>query len=491
MAKMSRYLSEETDPTVRAIPAVHGASGHARARSPRRCPRRARSRPDRRAEQRDDLPALVRARRICAAFSVDAAAGLVFHEGVRRRACVRVFTDLALLLVIAGCHKAEPVQPPADDGSCFGATCVERAEAAMYYGDHESAREPLTAVCEKGDGFQCFRLAELHHHGRGGPVDLDKAAALYEQACTHEHPEGCEQRHELARAGKGGPEVELDFALKACVGERPLGCMRAGEQMNAGRGVERDVPRAVELYERACKFGEVAGCTSAGELLYDPKGPAEAKARALSAFSSACVGHSGYGCLRMAIALHEGVGVPRDVERARAQFTRACEFSEQDGCHNAKLLAEAGGKPITLELTTAAPQIGQGGLEARDITCRMNQQGQPVLDDVMSRVARFKRSLDRCVKDGGVVLTVSWDFEKGHVEDARVRGRASSKVTKCVGWTLRKARMPATGTCQALLLLGEPGAAAKSLEAHIARQQKKAKKKDPHAPKQLDLAEED
>ena len=32
----------------------------------------------------------------------------------------------------------------------------------MYYHDYDHAREPLAAVCENGDGFGCYRLAELH-----------------------------------------------------------------------------------------------------------------------------------------------------------------------------------------------------------------------------------------------------------------------------------------------------------------------------------------
>lgn len=384
--------------------------------------------------------------------------------------------ELGLLVLVAvGCHKEGREAPPPEDSGCFGATCVEQAEAAMYYGDHASAREPLAAVCENKDGFACFRLAELYQHGKGGPADLTKAGELYEQACTFEYGEGCERRAELAKEGLGGPQVELDFSLKACEAQRGAACTRAGEQLNTARGVERDATRAIEMYEKACGLGEVAGCVGAGDLLFDPRGKQETKVRALAAFNSACVGHDGYGCLKLGIAVHEGLGTPRDVARAKTHFARACEFNVQDGCHVAKQLEQSGGEPVVLELTTAADQLSGDGLEARSVSCRMSEQGLPALGAVMSGVARHKRSLDNCAKDGAAV-SVRWEFAQGRVQEAKIRGYIQKKTAKCIEATIRRARMPAIGTCQAVFLLGDPDGAAKSLAARIARQKTKPKR---------------
>lgn len=370
-----------------------------------------------------------------------------------------------LLLALAGCHK-EASQPPPDDEGCFGARCVEQAEAAMYYRDYEGAREPLEAVCERNDGFQCFRLAELHHYGRGGPVDLKRAAEIYEKACVNDYPEGCERRSELAGEGEGGPEVELEFAIKACTGGRPLACTRAGQQLSLGRGVERDEVQAADMLQKGCKLGDVDGCVGAGDLLLsNPNSSHEAKARGLAAYVSACVGHSGYGCLKAGIAFHEGTGTKRDVERAAAHFTRACEWQVPDGCHVAKQLAEAGGKPVELQLTTAAAELGAGGLEARELSCRMVEQGLPALSRVIAGVAKGKESLDACAKQGAAVA-VKWEFEAGKLREASVAGRVPKKLAQCVTYVLRKkAKFSRTGSCEAVLLLGDPEGAAKSLAA--------------------------
>jgi TPR repeat protein len=405
----------------------------------------------------------------CATIPVDVNAGLVFHEAVPRSAgLLRNVIVLALLLV--NCHK-ETTVAPVEEG-CWGATCVEQAEAAMYYGDHAAAREPLAAVCEGGDGFACHRLAELHQHGRGGAVDLAKAATLYEQACEKEHAEGCERRADLARDGQGGPTVELDFALKACEQQRPLACLRVGEQLATARGVEADIPRATEHYEKACKLGDVDGCVAAGNLLSNPEGPAEAKVRALSAFVAACVGHNGYGCLRAAIAFHNGTGTKPDPVRALAHFTRACEWSNADGCHVAEQLKAADGKPVVLELTSEAEELGHDGLEARSVLCRMDEQGPSALGEVMSSVARYKPALDACAKDGAA-LKVSWEFADGKVQDAKLHGWAPKKVATCVSAVLRRARLAPTGACEAVLLLGDKDGAMKALAARPVKKKKR------------------
>ncbi|HEY8375861.1 MAG TPA: tetratricopeptide repeat protein, partial [Nannocystis sp.] len=318
------------------------------------------------------------------------------------------------LVAFPACHRNRSEAQEPESEECFGARCVEEAEAAMWYKDYEKAREPLTAVCERGDGFQCYRLAELWHYGRGGPVDMGKAAKYYEASCAGDYPEGCEKRAELAREGDGDPAVELEYAMKACEGGRPLACVRAGEQINTARGVERDEAKAIEMFQKGCRLGDTDGCNGAGDLLFAQKS-IDAQTRGLAAYIAACTGHSGYGCLKAGIAFHEGIGTRRDIERARQHFARACEFLENDGCLIEKELAKAGGEPIVLQFTSEVDELASGGLQAYDFTCRMTEQGPSALDMVLSRVARHKDSLDGCMKNSGAAVAVAWEFDKNRV----------------------------------------------------------------------------
>lgn len=339
----------------------------------------------------------------------------------------------------------------------------------MYYKDYSDAREPLLAVCENKDGFACYRLAELHQLGRGGPVNLLTAATYYEQACTYEHFEGCEKRAQLARDGHGGPPVELEYAIKACEGRRNEMCTAAGLQLAEGRGVDRDVEHAIKIYETGCGYGETASCVGAGDLLAAVGGKGDTKARALSAYVNACIGHNGDGCLKVGIFLHEGIGVAPDVAKARMHFNKACEFSIPDGCSAVKQIDAGGGtKQVDLALTTTAEQHDGSGLPARSVSCNMTEFGMPALDSLLAKVARHKTALDACAEDGAAVA-VTLELEKGKVQKARTKGKTNYKVAKCVTTILEKIRLKPTGKCQAVLLLGNPEGAAKSMEERLAR----------------------
>ena len=380
----------------------------------------------------------------------------------RRGRCFR-FDFILSLALAAGCHK-ESTKTPTGDDSCFGAQCVEQAEAAMFYKDYDNAREPLTAVCEKNDGFQCFRLAELYQHGRGGPVDLAKAAEVYEKSCANDYPEACERRSDMAREGTGTPQIELEFAVKACAGGRPAACTRAGQQLHAGRGVEADLTQAIEMYQSGCKLGDIDGCTGVGDLLFSQSSP-DAKMRGVNAYINACVGHSAYGCFKAGIAFHDGTGTKRDVAKAEQHFAKACEWQNDDACHVVKQLSASGGKPVELELTTKVAELGAGGLEARDLACRMVEQGEPALAKVVAGVAKGKDSLDSCAKEGAA-LAVKWEFEDGKLLQAKVVGKAPKKVKECVAYVLRKkAKFSHSGACSAVFLVGDPDGAARALAA--------------------------
>ena len=388
---------------------------------------------------------------------------------VRRWASSYLIT--AALVSAAACHKDTTSTAPVVDKTCSGARCVEKAEAAMYYHDYEAAREPLEIVCKAGDGFQCFRLAELHRNGQGGPVDLERAVAFYESSCNGKHGEGCEKRAEFAREGHGGPDIELEYSVKACDLQRPLACMRAGEQVHQGRGVERDETRAITLYQSACRLGESGACANAGDLLLDAKRPPEDRARGLASYISACVGHNGYGCLKAAIAFHEGVGTKIDLERARMHFGKACDYNEQDGCRLEKALMASNGEPVDLELTTKVNDLDREGLEVKNMSCRMSQLGTPALQEVLGGVASAREALDACAKDGAAVA-VSWESEGGKMRNAKVTDKVAPKLSKCVVAALRKASVATDAACDAILLLGDPDGAVKALAVRQEQQDK-------------------
>jgi hypothetical protein len=258
-------------------------------------------------------------------------------------------------------------------------------------------------------------------------------------------------------ASEGDSAAELEFSLKACEGGRSLGCMTAGKSLDEGRVGARDKERAAELYEQACGIGAADGCTLAGDLLFDPKGSTLTKARTFTAYNSACVGYSGRGCLQTAICFYDGIGVPPNIDKARSHFTDACELGVEDGCHNAKRLASAKDTSAELELTTEAETMAEKGIVARELSCQSTRYGEAGLRAMLAAVARRRRAINECVKDGdGVAVGIRWSFSKGRISEVRYNGKASKRQVGCIGKELRKKSAPGKGMCSAVLLLGDP-----------------------------------
>jgi len=190
-----------------------------------------------------------------------------------------------------------------DGGDMSG--CVELAEQFLS-GDQASAL--LERACEGGEAEGCVQLGEILSGvaERGGPIDLKRAAQLFETACGDD-AEGCMLLAEARLSGAGveqSAEEAVSLLRQACR-TSPEGCFRLGAMYRDGEGAERDLQRAVTFFQRAC-YGQTS--TSA-------RGDAVAEA---------CYAH---GQL-----LVDGEGIERDLQTATRSIERACRLGHAEAC---------------------------------------------------------------------------------------------------------------------------------------------------------------
>jgi TPR repeat protein len=91
----------------------------------------------------------------------------------------------------------------------------------------------LQATCHNGTLEACVSLAELYLKGGEIPADPQRAAQLYEQACS---------------------------------GQNGKACTNLGLLYYQGIGVSKDLPRAKEFFQRGCRFHDKLGCTFPGGM---------------------------------------------------------------------------------------------------------------------------------------------------------------------------------------------------------------------------------
>jgi TPR repeat protein len=121
--------------------------------------------------------------------------------------------------------------------------------------------------CELGSAVACALLGDRYKGGRGVTVDPEKALELYERACGEGSSLGCSgQARMLDWASTEADNVQkLDEKAAELNGQHckqgdPFYCTLLADAYKDGRGLPKDIKRAIELYESACKSGQKRAC---------------------------------------------------------------------------------------------------------------------------------------------------------------------------------------------------------------------------------------
>lgn len=154
--------------------------------------------------------------------------------------------------------------------------------------DVDRARKLREYACARGDPFACALLERYN-----------VAAPLLEAECSHRNGAACWVLAQMYRGGKLGlPDTAkaAQLSIDACA-KNDHYCTDAGVAYVRGDGVPKDVPRARDLFRRACKARDGLACTHLGALY----------------------------------ALGEG-GVQKDTGAASKAFEEGCSLGDKEGC---------------------------------------------------------------------------------------------------------------------------------------------------------------
>lgn len=356
---------------------------------------------------------------------------------------------------------------PAPASGCAPAACAEQGIAAFKSGDFKTAHDPLAYACTNGQANACRYHGMIFERGNGVEQDFTRASKLYEQSCQGGDGAGCQLRGHLARNGRGQDrdlKQAFGFYERACDAGDGVGCAAAGDMMYGGQGVAESMGGAIKFFERACERDQLVACLNAGELLFDPTGAPEQNQRAVAVLTRGCEQGNADACVKLGICYYNGVGVAADAAAAHKHFTSGCSGGADDGCHAAEQLDKAKGKQVTLELTTAVESSNIDGVTARNLSCRMREQGYMAIGEIMSSLGKQLKALEKCGA-AGEAPTITWAFRPKRVTSVKVEHTSTPKVEKCIARALKKTRPAQQGQCTVTLLLGDRDRAAAALKA--------------------------
>jgi TPR repeat protein/serine/threonine protein kinase len=164
-------------------------------------------------------------------------------------------------------------------------------------------------------------------NGTGGPVDHQRARALFEIAASAGRAEAMAW---LGRIYLNGLGVAADAAKARDWFERAAAAgdvqsmAQLGQMFQSGQGTAQDLPKAREWYERAANAGHAQSIHTLGTLYYHGLGATQDQAKARELFERAAQSGTVQSMLNLAHIYKSGTGLPQpDLAKAREWYERA------------------------------------------------------------------------------------------------------------------------------------------------------------------------
>jgi len=109
-------------------------------------------------------------------------------------------------------------------------------------------------------------------------------------------------------------------------------CALLGALYLTGDGVKKDLTAGRELSEQACEGNDAFGCFNAAQIYATGLGVEADPVAAARFYDTACESDDGESCYELAQFYQEGRGVDRDAARAAELMRRACTLGFQKSC---------------------------------------------------------------------------------------------------------------------------------------------------------------
>jgi len=247
--------------------------------------------------------------------------------------------------------------------------------------------------CTDGNGAACFELVrrlelqcskkfcpdqkiatDLHRYAEKGCA-LGNKSACHDLGWTYQMGIGTEKN--LTRA--------LELFEQVCTKDDiALGCTNVAYHYKEGLGVAVDYQKALFYSKKGCIGGNGMACCYIGQNYHFGQGVGVDYKLAGSYYDQSCSLGDGCGCLQSGFLIEKGLGVEADLAEAVRKYEKACRLKEEVGCHNVGFMKEKSSS-LDADLRSAAHHYARACLLNEPTSCRrlaeMFYQGRGVTSD--------------------------------------------------------------------------------------------------------------
>jgi TPR repeat protein len=132
----------------------------------------------------------------------------------------------------------------------------------------------------------------------------------------------------------GGKEPERGHKItdNACTSGSQIACRNLAVDYRDGNAVEKDVAKAISLFQSGCDHDFAASCTQLAFAYRDGAGVAKDSAKAFTLLQKACDGADPQGCGALGDAYDVGDGVAPSREQSLVAYKKGCDAGWTAAC---------------------------------------------------------------------------------------------------------------------------------------------------------------
>ena len=231
-------------------------------------------------------------------------------------------------------------------GNCAGATHVITSGKMGAFAMGTSAKAQLSTAAEVfGAGLSASSNSSKLTKAGDGSIQACSAASTSDE----EPPKQCDAllAIELTKLPKGFGNVEVDFTFgltygaekcediaeceSACNSGKGKGCKSlAIALIEGGEGVDKNIPRGLQLLNKGCELGDVRSCAALSSMLFFEERFEEAMPLAEKACN---IGNDADGCFNLGL-IYQKLNQPKKAEKP---MEKACSAGIKPACKKAAL----------------------------------------------------------------------------------------------------------------------------------------------------------
>lgn len=197
----------------------------------------------------------------------------------------------------------------------------------------ELARYYFQLAANQEDPEAIFNLAQMHYHGRGGPVDMNQARLLFHAAAEAGDVDAMHEFAEMQYLGLGGPQShQVARHVWSMAAQR--GSVRSfytlGIVLKNGEGGPQDLVGARRYLEMAAKQGHTPSKICLFRMFYFGNGVSKNLPLAREYVKSGAKDGDAESMFNYALMLHRGEGGPKNFSSALKWMQRSANAGDED-----------------------------------------------------------------------------------------------------------------------------------------------------------------